>query len=107
MNIVHTKKELRAAIKRGDAEIVVGTVALAILTPAIAAAPFTFGASLFAMAAATGVELAIIIAAIAVGHIGRIGRHFPCSPPGRLVLLLAITSFIRVVDKFVLPLVIK
>ena len=67
MNIVHTKKELRAAIKRGDAEIVVGTVGLAILTPAIAAAPFTFGASLFAVAAATGVELAIIIAAIAVG----------------------------------------
>jgi len=84
MNVVRTKKELRAAKDRGDTEFVVegqlaaelrkarpiiyfGVGALAILTTGIAAAPFTVGASLVAVAAATGVEIAIIIAAVAVG----------------------------------------
>jgi hypothetical protein len=84
MIIVHTREELRAARKRGDGEILVlgqlaaqlrtahpiiyvGAGCLPILTVSIAAAPVTFGASLLGAAAITGVETAIIIAALAVG----------------------------------------
>lgn len=74
MNPIHTKDELRSAKADGAAEIRVegelaaqlrkgralinfGAGGLAVLAAAIAAAPFTFGASLAAAAAATGVEM--------------------------------------------------
>lgn len=84
MSIVRTREELRAARKRGDGEILVlgqlaaqlrtahpiiyvGAGCLPILTVSIAAAPVTCGASLLGAAAITGVETAMIIAALAVG----------------------------------------
>lgn len=110
MNIVHTKEELKAAKDRSDAEIVVerqlatqlrkarpiiyfGAGVIAIITAAIVAAPFTFGASLAAAAAATGAEIGIIIVALAVGlglllaiWMGYDEIEFSAGPPPRLTL---------------------
>lgn len=110
MTVVRTKDELKAAKDRGDAEIAVegelatklrkarsllylGAGALAVITAGIAAAPFTFGASLAAAAAMTGAEIAAIIiaASLGVGFIIAVWRgydeiEFSAGPPPKLIL---------------------
>lgn len=84
MNIVRTKEDLKAAKDRGDEEILIegelvtelrrsrsliycSAGGIAVITAAIAAAPFTSGLSLAAAAAMTGTELAVIIFAVSIG----------------------------------------
>lgn len=110
MSLVRSKAELEKAKDQGDLEIVVegefaiqlrtarrlihiAPKALAIVVAAIAAAPFTFGVSLLGAAALSGVEIALIIAAAAIGIalIMAIEREyeeieFDPGPPPRLKL---------------------
>ena len=110
MTVVRTREELKVAKDRGDAEIVVegelatklrrarplfycGAGAIVVITAAIAAAPFTFGASLVAAALMTGTELAVIIIALSVGlglllaiWLGYDEIEFSAGPPPKMTL---------------------